>query len=103
MLTRPLVGAIRDEAGVKLDWGNLVFAIDPELLADDLASFQAGVSDLLARVKRLKRLPGVDEILAPGERGDQIYQRVTASGEIDIDEKIWLDLQAVGDSVDDAD
>ena len=90
-------------AGKKLDWGNLVFAIDPELLADDLASFQAGVSDLLGRLKRLKRLPGVDEILAPGERGDRVYERVMAAGEIDMDEEIWRDLQAVGASVDDAD
>ncbi len=103
VLTRPLVGATRDDAGKKLDWGNLVFAIDPELLADDLASFQAGVSDLLARVKSLKRLPGVEEILAPGERGDRVYQRVMATGEIELDERIWLDLQAVGASIDDAD
>ena len=102
VLTRPLVGAQRNDDGTKLDWGNLVFAIDPELLADDLASFQAGVSDLLARVKRLKRLPGVDEILTPGERGDRYYARVMAAGEIEIDEKIWRDLRAVGASVDDA-
>jgi LDH2 family malate/lactate/ureidoglycolate dehydrogenase len=102
-LTRPLVGATRDEGGKKLDWGNLVFAIDPELLADDLSSFQAGVSDLLARVKRLKRLPGVDEILAPGERGDQFYERIMAAGEIEMDEQIWLELNAVGASIDDAD
>ena len=103
VLTRPLVGATRDETGKKIDWGNLVFAIDPELLADDLASFQAGVSDLLARVKALKRLPGVDEILAPGERGDQVYERVLADGEIEMDEQIWRDLQAVGESIDAAD
>ncbi|MCY3798936.1 MAG: Ldh family oxidoreductase [Chloroflexi bacterium] len=103
VLTRPLVGATRDDRGRKLDWGNLVFAIDPELLADDLDNFQAGVSDLLARMKRLKRLPGAEEILAPGERGDQIYERLTAAGVIEIDEQIWLDLQAVGASVDDAD
>ena len=102
-LTRPLVGAIRDDAGKKLDWGNLVFAIDPELLAEDLASFRAGVSELLARLKRLKRLPGVDEILAPGERGDRVYQRVMAAGEIEMDEAIWRELKAAGDSVDDAD
>lgn len=103
VLTRPLVGAVRDEAGKKRDWGNLVFAIDPELLADDLASFQAGVSDLLARLKRLRRLPGVEEILAPGERGDRIHERIMAAGEIEMDEQIWLDLQAVGASVDDPD
>ena len=102
-LTRPLVGAIRDDAGKKRDWGNLVFAIDPELLAEDLASFRAGVSDLLARVKALKRLPGVDEILIPGERGDRVFERVMAAGEIELDDEIWLDLQAAGASVDDAD
>jgi len=102
-LTRPLVGAVRNDDGAKLDWGNLVFAIDPELLADDLASFQAGVSDLLARVKKLKRLPGVDEILTPGERGDRHYERVTAAGEVELDERIWLELQAVGDKHDNAD
>lgn len=100
VLTRPLVGATRDETGKKIDWGNLVFAIDPELLADDRASFQAGVSNLLARVKDLKRLPGVDEILAPGERGDQVYERVMSDGEIEMDEQIWRDLQAVGDAID---
>ena len=102
VLTRPLVGAVRDEAGKKRDWGNLVFAIDPELLADDLASFQDGVSDLLARLKRLKRLPGVKEILAPGERGDRHHEQIMAAGAIDMDEQIWLDLQAVGASVGDS-
>lgn len=103
VLTRPLVGAARDDTGKKLDWGNLVFAIDPELLADDLASFQAGVSDLLGRLKSLKRLPGGEDILAPGERGDRVFERVMAAGEIEMDEQIWLELQAVGDSIDNAD
>ena len=103
LLTRPLVGAIRNDDGTKRDWGNLVFAIDPELLADDLASFQAGVSDLIARVKNTKLKPGIDEILAPGERGDQIYQRAMAAGAVELDEGIWRDLQAVAASVDDAD
>ena len=103
VLTRPLVGAVRNEDGTKLDWGNLVFAIDPELLADDLASFEVGVGDLLARIKKLKRLPGVDEILVPGERGDRTYESIMATGEIELDERIWIDLQAVADSVGDTD
>ena len=92
-LTRPLLGASRNPDGTKLDWGNLVFAIDPELLAEDLASFQAGVSDLLARVKRLKRLPGVDEILTPGERGDRVYAELMAAGAIEIDDGVWRELR----------
>ena len=103
VLVRPLVGATRKADGSKLDWGNLVFAIDPELLADDLEDFRAGVSDLIARTKSLKRLPNVDEILAPGERGDQFYARVLAEGAVELDEQIWKDLQAVARSADDAD
>ncbi|MCY4538016.1 MAG: Ldh family oxidoreductase [Chloroflexi bacterium] len=95
ILTRPLVGATRDDDGRKTDWGNLIFAIDPELLAENLESFQAGVSDLLDRVKGLKRLPGVDEIPIPGERGDNYFDGVMAAGEIEIDEKVWRELDAV--------
>ncbi len=95
VLTRPLVGASRKPDGTKHDWGSLVFAIDPELLADDLATFRAGVSDLMARLKKRKRLPGVDELLVPGERGDRFYQKVTAAGEIELEDKLWRELQAV--------
>ena len=95
ILTRPLVGASYDSDGKKHDWGDLLFAIDPTLLADDLAEFQSGVSDLMARVKSLKRLPGVAEILVPGERGDRHQQAVMAAGEMDIDERVWRELQAV--------
>ncbi|MCE2471856.1 MAG: Ldh family oxidoreductase [Anaerolineae bacterium] len=102
-LTRPLVGATRKEDGTKLDWGNLVFAIDPELLADDLETFQAGVSDLLSRVKQLKKLPGVDEILVPGERGDRVFERNTAAGALDLDERVWRELNEVADLADNAD
>ena len=95
ILTRPLVGARYDDDGNKLDWGDLIFAIDPTLLADDLVSFRSGVSDLISRVKALKRLPDVDEILAPGERGDRFHDAVMAAGEIDIDAGLWRDLKAV--------
>ena len=103
VLTRPLVGAIRRDDGKKLDWGNLVFAIDPELLAEDLATFQAGVSDLMARVKKLAPLPGVDEILTPGERGDRVYERNMAAGAVELDERVWQELQEVAASANYAD
>jgi len=102
-LTRPLVGATRKEDGTKLDWGNLVFAIDPELLADDLETFQSGVSDLLGRVKQLKKLPGVDEILTPGERGDRIFERNMTAGALDLDERVWRELNEIADLADNAD
>ena len=95
ILTRPLVGASRKDDGTKLDWGNLVFAIDPVLLAEDEPSFRVAVGELITRVKNLKRLPGVDEILAPGERGDRIYQQAVAAGEVELDAGVWQDLNAV--------
>jgi len=101
-LTRPLVGATRKEDGTKLDWGNLVLAIDPELLADDLDAFRDGVSDLLDRVKRLKKLPGVDEILIPGERGDRVQDQILAAGALELDERVWRELNEVADSADNA-
>ncbi len=97
VLTRPLVGTSRNEDGTKDDWGNLVFAIDPELLVDDLNELQVGVSDLIARLKTKKTLPNVDEILVPGERGDKFYDEVMAAGEIEIDSNLWRDLNAVAD------
>lgn len=98
LLTRPLVGASRNEDGTKADWGNLVFAVDPELLADDLETFKQGATDLIQRVKARKKLPDVDEILVPGERGDKFYETVMATGEIEIDDNLWRELQAIAKS-----
>ena len=39
----------------------------------------------------------------PGERGDRTYESIVTAGEIELDEKIWIELQAVADSVGDAD
>ena len=97
ILTRPLVGTSRKADGTKDDWGNLVFAVDPELLADDLGSFKKGVSDLIARLKQRKKLPNVDDILVPGERGDKFYQNVMDAGAIEIDDTLWQQLQAVAE------
>ena len=97
LLTRPLVGASRNADGTKADWGNLVFALDPELLADDLESFEEGVSDLIARLKDSKKLPNVDEILVPGERGDKFYEQVMTTGEIELDVNLWQALQDIAE------
>jgi L-2-hydroxycarboxylate dehydrogenase (NAD+) len=98
ILTRPLVGASRKADGTKDDWGNLVFAIDPELLADDLESFKEGVSELITRLKDRKKLPSVDEILVPGERGDKFYENVMATNIIEIDDNLWQQLQVIAET-----
>jgi LDH2 family malate/lactate/ureidoglycolate dehydrogenase len=91
ILTRPLVAATYSADGRKLDWGNLVIAFDPELLVD-AESFKQDASDLIQRVKATLRLPGVDAILVPGERGDHLMQAALESGSIEIDDGLWQAL-----------
>jgi hypothetical protein len=52
------------------NWGHLVLAIDPDLFGDREA-FINNVSTLVEKVKGTKRLPGVEEIFLPGERGNR--------------------------------
>jgi L-2-hydroxycarboxylate dehydrogenase (NAD+) len=93
VLTGPLVGAAFAGFGdAATDWGNLAIAINPGLLVDGEA-FEADVARLTERVKSSKRLPGVDEIFIPGERGDQLWEAVKASGSVEIDDALWAALE----------
>lgn len=95
MLTGPLVTAsfvgIGDARG---NWGNLVFAIDPELLTDGQA-FKKNVSKLVERVQSTKKLPGVKEILVPGERGDKLTRQRLGVGEMEIEDNLYMELKKV--------
>lgn len=94
ILTGPLVGAsftgVGDTAG---NWGNLVIAIDPEILTDR-TEFVKNVSALAARVKATKKLPGVIEILLPGQRGDRLTKKRREESVIDIEDNLYHALQS---------
>lgn len=94
-LTGPLVAAsfagIGDTAG---SWGNLIYVIDPDLLVDR-DQFAEQMRQLADSVKNTHKLPGVDEILVPGERGTRQTQAVLAAGEIEIEPNLWAALNAV--------
>lgn len=94
VLTHPLVGTTKDVNGRKVDWGNLVIAIDPELLIDS-SRFEEQVSGLVDRLKNASKLPEFDEILIPGERGDSYMEAVLREGWIDIEEQLWNNLKHV--------
>jgi L-2-hydroxycarboxylate dehydrogenase (NAD+) len=94
VLTGPLVGASFGDIRTDRGRGNLVYVIDPELLVDKKA-FNHQVSQLAERVKDTKRLPGVDEILVPGERESRSTQKKLESGEIEIEENLYRELQNV--------
>lgn len=97
VLTGAFVGTSRDANGKKIDWGNLMMILDPELLGDR-EEFTARVRELIARVKGAKKLPGTEDILVPGERGDQILARIQQTGMIEIEDKLWEALQGVASS-----
>jgi L-2-hydroxycarboxylate dehydrogenase (NAD+) len=92
VLTHPLLGTTPDEQGKKTDWGNLVMVLDPELLADR-EPFIERVSELVARVKAARKLPGVDAILIPGERGNAVLEAALQTGQIEIEGELWAALQ----------
>jgi L-2-hydroxycarboxylate dehydrogenase (NAD+) len=97
ILTGPLVGASFGDIHTERGRGNLVFVMDPELLVDKQA-FNHQVSQLADRAKNTKRLPGVDEILVPGEKESRSTRNKLESGEIEIEENLYRELERVAEA-----
>jgi LDH2 family malate/lactate/ureidoglycolate dehydrogenase len=96
MLTGPLVGASFTGIGgdTENNWGNLIYVIDPELLTDP-EEFKKNISIMMGKVKATKKLPGVDEIFVPGERGDRLAQARLDAGELEIEDTLFAELKKV--------
>ena len=92
LLAGPLAGAAVADKAKARDWGNLVVAVDPELLGP-APEFAQRVAAVLARVKAAPRQPGVDEIMLPGERGDRLASGRLASGRMPLEANLWAALQ----------
>ncbi len=95
VLTGPLVAASYVGFGdVENSWGNLVYALDPELLVDS-TEFKKQVSQMAKKVKGAKKLLGVSEIYLPGERGDKFAAKYLAEGEIEVEDNLLTGLKRV--------
>lgn len=83
ILTGPLV---RTAVGkqTKLRRGFLFIVIDPRAFTT-LAQFRKDVARLVNEVKRAKRLPGVKEIIIPGERAMRTARQRKKLGTIELD------------------
>jgi len=98
ILAGPLAGAsFSGEADSKGNWGHLIFAIDPDLLGDR-EEFLANVERIIAKVKSTKRLPGVEEILVPGERGSSMERVCLEKGEIEVEDNLLAELRKAAGS-----
>jgi len=93
ILTGPLVAASFTGFGdTASNWGNLVMVIDPGLLTDvDL--FKKQVSQMAQKVKSTRKLPGVEEIFVPGERGNKATSATVMSGEIEVEDNLLQGLK----------
>ena len=95
ILTGPLVAAsftgIGDTAS---NWGNLIYVIDPNLLVDT-EIFKTQVSQMIEKVKSTKKLPGVEEIFVPGEKGNRLTQKCLDADEIEIEDNLYNKLKEV--------
>jgi L-2-hydroxycarboxylate dehydrogenase (NAD+) len=95
ILAGPLVGAACVGVGNPgQNWGHLVLAIDPDLLGDR-QTFIKDVNTLIDQVKVTKKLPGVDEIFVPGERGNRQAAEIRASGMIEVEDHLLQELRKV--------
>lgn len=95
ILAGPLVGAACAGVGDPAkNWGHLVLAIDPGIFGDR-DEFINNVTTLIQKVKATKRLPGIDEIFVPGERGNLKTEDIKASGAIEIEDNLLEELRKV--------
>ena len=95
ILAGPLVGAAFCGLGdSKGNWGHLVFAIDPGILGDR-EEFIRSVGELCQKVKGTRKLPEVEEIFLPGERGSLLANQRLACGEIEVEDNLLMELRKV--------
>jgi L-2-hydroxycarboxylate dehydrogenase (NAD+) len=77
--------------------GNLVLAIDPEILTTKKA-FTQEVTRITQRIKSAKKIEGVQDIYIPGEKSHAFYKKVIRVGEIDIEDNLLTALKKVAES-----
>lgn len=92
LLAGSLAGAaVLDKAAAR-DWGNLIVALDPEILGP-ANEFKARVDTVLSRVKSAPTQPGVASLQLPGERGDALAAQRLREGVLPIEANLWAELQ----------
>lgn len=94
LLAGAWTGAAMSDKEASKNWGSLVIAIDPNIIAP-LDEFQTRAAVMCDRVKNAKRLPGEEgkEIYLPGERGDRLAEERLKSGVIEISRVIYSKME----------
>ncbi len=93
MVANPLIEPKINGAGPSHRQNALVIAVDIKAFTG-VADYKARVDSMVAALKTLPTAEGVDEILAPGERGDNIMAERDSTG-IPLPQGTWSRLVAV--------
>jgi LDH2 family malate/lactate/ureidoglycolate dehydrogenase len=73
--------------------GNVVIAINPEAMIG-VQRFMEETTKMTKAMKQAKKLPGVEEVMVPGERGDRIRSRALESSEIEVEDNLLNSLKS---------
>jgi len=88
LLANALVGGCLPGDPDNTNWGNLAFAIDPDLLIGR-ESFLKNVDSAVAYIKGLKRTDPARDIYVPGELSFMRSEQANDTQELEIDEKLF--------------
>jgi hydroxycarboxylate dehydrogenase B len=79
--------------------GNFLWALDVEAFLPR-HEFLARMDAQIDQIKQSERLPGVDELVVPGERGQRRYVELTARGVVPLSPASWQMLATACESLD---
>lgn len=93
-LTGPLMGAYFTGIGdVDKNWGgHFIMAFRPDLF-QGIEATRTGVTQMIEKVKATRKLPETQEIFVPGERGNRRAGEALASDSIELEDKLYAELQ----------
>jgi LDH2 family malate/lactate/ureidoglycolate dehydrogenase len=92
LIAGPLVGGAHTNKLAAKNWGNLVIAIHPGMLGDADA-FYKNAGEVLDRVRTAERLPGVSEMVIPGEKESTLAAQRLKDGALPIEKNMLEELR----------
>jgi L-2-hydroxycarboxylate dehydrogenase (NAD+) len=75
-------------------WGTAYILINPEIFRP-LSDFKRDVRKAIDELKQAPKAQGVEEIYFPGEKSQRLRKTQSDNGEIEINDKLYADLQAI--------
>ena len=94
LLAGPLVGAAHMNKLSAKNWGNLVVAINPGMLGEP-AKFYKSAGEVIERVRTAERLPGVAEIIIPGQREAKLAADRVRDGFVPLEKNMLAELRVL--------